>query len=313
MNREDKEITRVAVLYYVNNVSQGNIAKKFNISRSKVSRMIKEARDKKIVEFKIRNASYQPIGIESKLEKQFKLKEVLIYHDSDMLGYDKDLIFQNIGLLGSDYIKRTLKHNINITLTWGKTLYHVIKSINLQKEYKINIFATMGGVGLQNSNYQSSNLVKMLGERTSGNYYQLYLPLIVKNKEIKDSLIEASIIKTILGDITKVDYFISSVGTIFRNTGMYLLGGFKSEDIKILNTCGVVGEIGLNFYNKEGEFVKTGLEDRLINININEVRRVKSKVLIAFGNEKIEAILGCLKTGVIDVFITDTITAESLI
>ena len=92
-----------------------------------------------------------------------------------------------------------------------------------------------------------------------------------------------------------------------------MLGGFKSEDLKILHNYEIIGEVGLNFFDKDGNFVKTGLEDRLINIKIDEISRIKHKVLIAFGESEIEAILGFLKTGIVDIFITDSITADKLL
>jgi len=310
---DDRIIVRVVEMFYIHGINQEEIAKRFNFSKAKVCRIIKEAKEKKIIEFKIKDFGNQKVGFESELEKKFNLKEVLIYYDSDMIGYDKDLISQKIGILGANYIKRILKNNINMALTWGETLYNIIKNIYLKREYKANFFAALGGVGLRNANYQSSNLVKMIGERTGGSYYQLYLPLIVDSPDIKNVLMRSSIIKTVLGDITKVDYYITSVATILRNRTMYTLGGFKSEDLKVLHHNEIIGEIGLNFYNKEGNYVKTGLEDRLINIKIDEIKRIKNIVLIAFSNEKLEAISGFLKSGVTNVFITDSITAEQLL
>ena len=110
---DDRIIARVSELFYIHNISQYEIANKFNFSKAKVCRMIKEAKKRKIIEFQIKNIDQRAINLEQQVEKFYNLREVIIFYNSDIITYDEEIIFQEIGKLGFDYIKRVINDNLN--------------------------------------------------------------------------------------------------------------------------------------------------------------------------------------------------------
>jgi DNA-binding transcriptional regulator LsrR (DeoR family) len=310
---DDRVIARIAELFYIHNISQYEIADKFNFSKAKVCRLIKEAKKRKIIEFQIKNVDKRPIELEQKFEKKFKLKEAIIFYNSDINTCDEEVIFQEIGKIGTDYIHRIIDNNLNFALTWGKTLYYVIKNLKVDKKYNVNVFSTIGSVSLTETAYQNVNLAQMLSERIGGTCYPIYLPLILETPELKESLTQENVINKVIGDTSKIDYYFTSLGTISKNSRMYTLGGFDLNFFNALISKKIVGEIGLNFYDINGNFIKAGLEDRTINLSVDEIQKIKNKIVIAFGDEKVDAISGFLKTKIADVLITDSKTAEKVL
>lgn len=310
---DDRIIARVSELFYIHNVSQYEIANKFNFSKAKVCRMIKEAKKRKIIEFQIKNIDQRAINLEQQVEKFYNLREVIIFYNSDIITYDEEIIFQEIGKLGFDYIKRVINDNLNFALTWGKTLRYVIKTLRFEKKYKINVFSTIGSVSLTDTENQAANITQMFCEKVGGKCYPIYLPLFVKTPELKETLMHSNEISKIIGDSSKIDYYFTSLGAISKISRMYTLGGF---DLKFLNTLiekEIIGEVGLNFYDIDGNFINAGMEDRTIKLSVEQIKKIKNKIVIAFGPEKIDAIKGFLKTGIADVLITDSKTAEKII
>lgn len=309
---DERLIARVAELYYMHNISQYELAKKFNFSKAKVCRIIKDAKKKKIIQFSIKNFDTRTIDLEKRLEEKFKLREVIIYSNSDGKEYDENLVFQEIGLLGAQFIERILKDNLNIALAWGKTIYYVIKNIKIDKKYDVNIFSTLGGVSITKTEYQNNNLVQMLSEKIGGISYPVYLPLMLEKAEHKKLLSGNHDIKKILGNTSKIEYYFAGVGNITENSRMYTLGGFNLNFLHELRDKNVCGEIGLNFYDINGNFINVGIEDRIFNLDIEEIKKIKNTVIIAFGKLKIDPILGFLRTGIANILITDSITAQLL-
>jgi len=310
---DDRIIARVSELFYIHNISQYEIANKFNFSKAKVCRMIKEAKKRKIIEFQIKNIDKRAIDLEQQVEKFYNLREVIIFYNSDIITYDEEIIFQEIGKLGFDYIKRVINDNLNFALTWGKTLRYVIKTLRFEKKYKINVFSTIGSVSLTDTENQAANITQMFCEKVGGKCYPIYLPLFVKTPELKETLMHSNEISKIIGDSSKIDYYFTSLGAISKISRMYTLGGF---DLKFLNTLiekEIIGEVGLNFYDINGNFINAGMEDRTIKLSVEQIKKIKNKIVIAFGPEKIDAIKGFLKTGIADVLITDSKTAEKII
>jgi DNA-binding transcriptional regulator LsrR (DeoR family) len=88
---------------------------------------------------------------------------------------------------------------------------------------------------------------------------------------------------------------------------------FTSRELAAIKDAGGVGDISLRFFDGEGRIVKTPLDDRVIGMSLEELHGVDRVLALAGGQAKTEAIRGGLRTGVIDVLITDRFTAERLL
>ena len=256
---EERIMARMAELFYVYDMSQYKLAEKFGYSKSKVCRILKDAKKRGIIKFRIEDFNRRVLELERATEERFGVREALIYYNSDFKDNDNNMNFKEVGRMAAEYIERILKDDINIALTWGKTLYSFAREINPDSRYKINTFSTLGGINLSKSEYQNNNIVKMFSEKAGGEYYHIYLPLMVPDPGQRDMLLRETGINKVLGDT----------------------------------------DLGIN--------------DRIINLSIDEIRKIKNKVLIAHGKEKVKSIISFLKTGITDILITDSLTVEEIL
>ena len=65
-------LAKIARLYYLENLTQQNIANKLNISRTKVSRYLTKARKEKIVDIQINHPEEDFSKMEYQIEKKYK-------------------------------------------------------------------------------------------------------------------------------------------------------------------------------------------------------------------------------------------------
>ena len=69
----------------------------------------------------------------------------------------------------------------------------------------------------------------------------------------------------------------------------------------------------LRFFDADGAPVISPLNDRVIGMELEQLRKVKRSVGIAGGQRKVAAIRGAVRGGYINVLITDLLTAEALV
>lgn len=93
-NEKLNKIIEAARLYYQLDYSQQEIAKKLNVSRPTVSRLLKQAKETGIVEIKINNPVEVGVQLSDLLKKKFHLKEVIVASVSE---YDHTLIKRHLG------------------------------------------------------------------------------------------------------------------------------------------------------------------------------------------------------------------------
>jgi len=73
-------------MHYLGNLSQNEISSNLRISKSAVSRLLKEGRDKGIVTFHIKDYEDRLSSLEDKLEQYFKLKEAVVVSDEGIIS-----------------------------------------------------------------------------------------------------------------------------------------------------------------------------------------------------------------------------------
>ena len=67
---------------------------------------------------------------------------------------------------------------------------------------------------------------------------------------------------------------------------------FSEEELETMQKNGAVGDICLHFYDANGKEVKEPLGNRVIGIDLERLRRVRTTVGIAGGKRKFASILG---------------------
>ena len=77
---------------------------------------------------------------------------------------------------------------------------------------------------------------------------------------------------------------------------------------------GAIGDMCLQFYDKDGNTEPYRFfNDRVAAMRLEEIRRIPSKIGIASGQRKAEAIVGAVRGGYINILIIDNECAKRLI
>jgi DNA-binding transcriptional regulator LsrR (DeoR family) len=80
-----------------------------------------------------------------------------------------------------------------------------------------------------------------------------------------------------------------------------------------LSEKGAVGDICLRFFDRSGRQVVTELNDRVISMDLDQLRSVRRVVGVAGGRRKLAAIRGALAGKLVTVLITDLVCAQQLV
>jgi DNA-binding transcriptional regulator LsrR (DeoR family) len=87
---------------------------------------------------------------------------------------------------------------------------------------------------------------------------------------------------------------------------------FSKEELESVQKRGGVGDICLRFYDAKGQAMRGALDDRVIGMTLEGLRRVQRSVAICGGKRKFPAILGAVRGRWINTLVTDQYTAERL-
>jgi DNA-binding transcriptional regulator LsrR (DeoR family) len=83
-------------------------------------------------------------------------------------------------------------------------------------------------------------------------------------------------------------------------------------DLSEVSASGAVGDIALRFIDATGQPVNSELSKRIIGIDIELLRKIPRVIGVAGGANKIKAIRAALLGKLVDVLVTDHVTAKAL-
>jgi DNA-binding transcriptional regulator LsrR (DeoR family) len=109
------------------------------------------------------------------------------------------------------------------------------------------------------------------------------------------------------------DVALLSCGGISTLTTSYRLGHVSEAERQSLIEAGAVGDVLYNFLDARGEPVAHPVNERSISPSMSRLTRIKTKVLISGGREKIEILVATLRSMQPSVLITDEQSALKML
>lgn len=313
MNENEKInlLASVANLYYEQNLTQSEIAERLFTSRSKISRLLKEARDKKVVEIIIKEPWERLLEVESEFIKRFQLRHVRIINTK---GCPYETTLFKLGEIAAYYIDGKINKNTILGMSWGDTIYHTVQSLKSNKNIPLTVVQIMGAAVKDNPEIDSIDLAKQFAKAYGGKYHYLYAPLFVEDSEIKEKLIRDPYIMDTLSLAKRATIILTSVGSIDRTTSSTAWNRYINSYTQYeLQSKGAVGHIGGHFYDINGIKVESDLNNTIIGIDIEDFLKVPNVICVAGSREKAKAILGAIRGKYINTLIVDDTAALKIL
>lgn len=314
MSRTDelRLMTKVARLYYVDRLRQTEIAEQLDISQATISRLLKRAQDEQIVRSNI-NA---PIGIyadlESQLESVYGLKEAIVV---ESLPNEKQII-RDLGSAAAYYLNTTLKSNEAIGISsWSETLLATVNAMApITRPNGAQVIQILGGVGDPTAESNAVHIVSRLAMLVQGQSILLPVPAVVGAHDTRQLYLQDPFVCDTIDRFDSITLALVGIGSIEPSDLLASSGNvFAAQELESLRRLGAVGDVCLRFFDADGAPVQTPLNDRVIGMELDQLRQVKRSVGIAGGERKLAAIRGAARGGYINVLITDALTAQALV
>ncbi len=309
MQKEKKVLVPIARRYYVDGLSQQEIAKEFGISRPTVSNILKKCRELGIVKIQIEDGYPYSTAVGDQLKKSFGLENAII------VPVDQDQnITKAVGTVAGEYATSLLNDDIKIGIAWGTSLYHMVQHLPALKIKNSTVVQLMGGFGAALPQYDGSELAREFSKKIDAHYYPLQCPVIVNNIVVKELLSKELGISETLEQTKNLDLAFVGISSNSPNQSAMVRAGFISEDeAKEIQAAGAVGHICGYSYDDEGKLLDISYNNRIIGIDFNDFLNIPIRVGVAYGIQKAEAIRCALKAKLITTLITNEATAKHIL
>ena len=299
---------RIAWMYYVEGLTQNEIADKLGIGRVTVVRNINEAIKQREVKIWIEGEVAECFELEAELKRAFHLKDAVVVPEPTL----PENVTKSIGVAAGMYVSDTLADNMSVGVGWGATLYESLQTLAPRELENVQVISLLGGI-VQARKFNPAEFAWQFARMVGADCYLLQAPAVVDSPDTREALIERCGLRDVLRRAERLDIALLSVGNMAPSSTAFRFNMVTDEERAGLMRMGAVGDLLFNFYDRDGKLVDHPVNGRVMSIPLGQLRDVPTRVIASGGNEKVECLLGAIKLIDCNVLITNEATARELL
>jgi DNA-binding transcriptional regulator LsrR (DeoR family) len=299
---------RVAWLYYVEGLTQEQIARQLDVSRMRVIRILASARDEGIVRIRIESRSTGQVALERRLISRFSLTDAVVVPSPS----EESNLAAVVGHAAGTWLSDAVRDGMSVAVGWGETLYMALRSIAQRQNTGVSVVSLLGGM-THSLSVNPSAMARRVADAFGAECYQLTAPVFVSDPALRDALWREPTLGDLLERARKADIALVSVGDMGDNATLLAQKLLKRSEFESLRAAGAVGDALCQFVDARGRLVDHPVNSRVMAVPLHELRAIPRVVIAAGGARKVRAIRAALAATTASVLITDEDAALGLL
>jgi DNA-binding transcriptional regulator LsrR (DeoR family) len=309
VDRDIELMTRVASQYYWEGMTQEAVARSLRLSRPKVGRLLERARTVGIVEITVNVHPDIGLQVEAALVTEFRLDRVLLVNDQT----DESGQRASVARAAALFLKRQLSDGDVVALGMGRNVGAVPDFLGTPPPRAATFVSAIGGSPLVDTGVNPNEICRRLAESFRGTAEVLYAPAYAETPAVRDAFINHDNVRDVLERARGANVALIGIGNARDDSAVVRMGCFSVSEMRRLRDRGAVGDILGSFFDADGHAVVDGIGDRVVAIGRADLEAIKCVVAICSERDKGDAILGALRSGMVNVLVTNLSTARTVL
>lgn len=308
-DNEEQLLSRVAWLYFNEDLTQAEIGDRLGLTRLRVNRLLQTGKERGLIRVVINTPFRECVELESRLVRQFGLVRAIVTPTPEKGG---DSLYQAIGRPAGEYLSTVIQDGQSLGVGWGNTMRESVSGIVVRNFKDISVTSLYGGVPRSPVNpFDSTAMFARKFQARVCNH--LAAPMFVSSPEARGTIAGQDIFRAFYAEALQVDMIFTAVGDITAQATNISLGAITLEQRASLARAGAVGEFFGRFLDADGEVVDHPVNECSMSPDFEGLCKVGHIVLASGGLAKLGILRAVLSKGYAHVFVTDRVTAENLL
>jgi len=313
----EERLAHVAFLYYVQGLSQAEVAQALNVTRSNVSRMLTSAREQSIVRFEITYPLDRDPVMEKALVTKFAeagVREVIVVPTLDAGVGQASQAMLSVGRAACAWLDSNLVDDQILGLCWGTTIEAMVASAHFKRKIDVQVVQLAGELSID-SRFSGHDLVRRLAEKIGGRYRYFNAPAATVDEATALALSRTQQVAEALTIARSSNVAVLGIGEYGSGSSDRFLkrAGASVSEILEASDAQAVGQMSGRFYGADGRQIDLSINRRILSLDLTEVRNVETVVAVVSGVHKERATRAAIAGGLVNVLIVDESLARALV
>ncbi|MCS6711708.1 MarR family transcriptional regulator [Brachybacterium sp. EF45031] len=311
--RDTAIIVQAARLYYEQNLSQAEIAAQLDLSRSNVSRILTQARERGIVEVIIHDPDAPPShdpALEQALAARWPALTQVQVVSSGLAGIDA------VARTAAELLAQRARSVRSIGVSWGHTVQSVVAHLpSARLRPAPRVLPLVGGLSALDVTESGDTVLRLLAQKLGAQAEPLYAPAILESAAAGRTLRQESSIARVLEAAAEVDLALVGIGSLGVHSSPHLVELMRLDagEEAAFRAQGPVADLCGWFLDAAGEPLGPPTADRVVAVTVDQLRAVPDVLAVAAGAEKAPGLASVLRSGAVDTLVVDTELARAVL
>ena len=314
-------MVRAAWLYHVGGLTQEEVAVRLGVHRTRIVRLLGEARERGLVSVTIHHESVRDLDVEHGIARRYGLDFCLAtppmgfddaYAEPKLAAAQEMIARRAVGSAAANFLKGKLAAGkpITVGVSWGRTLEQMTLHLSGVANAQARFVSLMGSL-TRNSASNPFEVVQALAARTGGEGHFLPVPFIADTVADRAVLMSQRSVAEALDLARSADLYLISVGELSETAFLHRQGMLSTPELRSVRARGAVADSLGRLFDRAGAQVEHELAHRTLALEFERLHE-RDVVLLAGGLQKVTAVQALLRTGVVRGLVIDGDAARLL-
>lgn len=313
MNDREGEMRAAASMYFLQDETMETIARRLNVSRSTVSRLIKGARERGIVRISVAPEGDGASGLGERLHAAFGVTPHVVSVRTGATDLER---LDQVALVAARLLEDWFGDEMVLGIAWGTTIAAVARRLGRTPTRGSGVVQLNGGANTHASGLEyASTIVSTFGEAFDAEVHHFPVPAFFDYAQTRAAMWRERSVQRVIAVQRRADLAIFGVGALGGTvpSHVYTAGYLDDADIRALAADGVVGDICTVFLRRNGSYQDVTINQRATGPTPRELSRIGRRVCVVAGSAKVVPLLAAIRARTMTDLVIDDPTARRLL
>ncbi len=312
-DKSSEALITVARMYYVQAETMDAIAHHLGMSRSTVSRLLKEARERGLVRVTIVDPD-RPLGrLADLFQQHFRVNAHIVQVRP---GASNVFRLDQVARTAADILGELVTDGDTVGVAWGTTTSAIATHLRPRDLSGVTVIGLNGGANHQTTGLPYvGSILHRFADAFRGQEQLLALPAFFDDPATREAMWRERSTRHILRvrDSCRIALFgVGALGADLQSH-VYASNYLSADDLDDLQRQGVVGDVCTVMLREDGSYRDLDINRRATGMTPAELQRVPRRICVVSGLAKASPVLGALRAGVATDLVIDQETARAVL
>lgn len=313
MNERYDQMYEAASRYYVQGETMESIARQLGLSRSSVSRLLKQARTSGLVRISLADQQGSPAPLAAALDRAFGVRVHLV---AVRESASENRRFDQVARLAGRLLSEAVGDRQVIGVAWGVTASHVVRYLQPRPLVGATVVQMNGGSNPWSSGIPYvGEILQSVGDAFGARVVYFPVPAFFDYPETKRAMWRERSVQNVVQLQQRMDVAVFGVGCLNAQvpSHVYTAGYMDDAEKQRLAADGVVGDVATVLLREDGSWTDIDLNSRASGLSPAELANVPRRFCVVADPSRAAAVVGALRAGTTTDLVIDESTGRAVL